>query len=189
MASITVPRLITAEEYAALDEVLGYRDELIEGERVLSPTPIYAHAALIDHLREILKNQLKELSPESLAVMAETGWKFRNAKSGADSIPVPDLIVLRKEDARRAIKNNGWFEGIPLLVIAVNSPSERKSRRLQKVGLYLEMGAPHVVEVDYTKRIIRVYAPEDEAATIYRAGDQLNTPFRASVDEIFSILD
>lgn len=33
---MTVPRLLTAEEYGRLDEVLGFRDELIEGERVLS---------------------------------------------------------------------------------------------------------------------------------------------------------
>jgi hypothetical protein len=38
-------------------------------------------------------------------------------------------MVVRDEDARRAIKTRRWFEGVPLLVI----------------------------EVDYTKRVVRVH--------------------------------
>jgi hypothetical protein len=34
---------LTAEEYALLPDVEGFRDELIEGERVLSPMPKAAH--------------------------------------------------------------------------------------------------------------------------------------------------
>lgn len=189
MASVTTPRLLTAEEYERLDEVLGFRDELIEGERVLSPNAVFPHAVIIRHLERILESQLAELSAEPLRVVRETGWKFHNAASGADSVPGPDLMVIREEDARRAIKQRCWFEGIPLLVIEVISPSERRSRRLQKVGLYLEMGVPHVVEVDYTRRIVKVHTPESDAVGIYGQGDQMSTPFRSVVVDIFSILD
>lgn len=78
---------------------------------------------------------------------------------------------------------------MPLLVIEVISPSERKARRLQKFGLYLDMGVPSVVEMEYTRRVFHVYTPEEDSAAVYRQGDQLTAPFRASVDEIFAVLD
>ncbi len=189
MATVTSPRLITAEDYEQLEEVLGFRDELIEGERVLSPNAIFPHAAIIKRLERILENQLAELSAEPLHVARETGWKFHNAASGADSVPGPDLMVIRDEDARRAIKSRRWFEGVPLLVIEVISPSERKARRLQKIGLYLDMGVPHVVEVDYTKRVVRIHTPEADSVVVYREGDQITVPFRAAASEIFAVLD
>src|ERR1039457_1232084 len=108
MATVTAPRLITAADYAQLEEVLGFRDELIEGERVLSPNAIFPHAAIIKQLERILENQLAELSAEPLLVGGETGWKFHNAASGADSVPGPDLMVIRDEDAQRAIKSRRW---------------------------------------------------------------------------------
>ncbi len=189
MATVTTPRLITAEEYGQLDEVLGFRDELIEGERVLSPNAVFPHAAVIKQLERILETQLANLSEEPLQVVRETGWKFHNVASGVDSVPGPDLMVIREEDARRAIKNRRWFEGVPFLVVEVISPSERKARRLQKVGLYLDLGVPNVIEVDYTKRVIRLHTPESESVAVYRQGDQLTAPFQASVDEIFTVLD
>jgi len=190
MATVTAARQLTAEEYSRLDEVSGFRDELIEGERVLSPMPKTAHLLVLDQLTDILGPQLIKFSPtERLRIMREGGWHFRVEPSGAESIPGPDLMIVRDEDARQAARNDGWYRGIPFLVVEVISPSERKSRRLQKIGLYLEMGVPHVVEVDYQRRIISVHTPEGESATVYRRGDQITTPFRASVDEIFAILD
>jgi Uma2 family endonuclease len=189
MATVTAPRLMTAEEFGQLDEVLGFRDELIEGERVLSPNAVLPHAVVIKQLERILECQLGQLSREPLRVVRETGWKFRNAASGVDSVPGPDLMVIRERDARLAIQSRRWFEGVPLLVIEVISPSERKARRLQKVGLYLDMGVPHVLEVDYTKRIVRLYTPEAETVAVYRQGDRMTAPFNAAVDELFAVLD
>jgi Uma2 family endonuclease len=189
MATVTSPRLLTVEDYKHFDEVLGFRDELIEGERVLSPAPIASHTAIVEQLERILNNQLPELGTEPLHVVRETGWKFHDPVSGADSVPIPDLMVILEEDFRRALKSLGWFEGVPLLVIEVVSPSERKARRLRKVGLYLDMGVPNVVEVDYTTRLIRIYTQEADSAVVYRQGDQVTAPFRATIDEIFAVLD
>jgi Uma2 family endonuclease len=190
MATVSAPGLLTAEEYALLPDVEGFRDELIEGERVLSPMPRAAHTLILDRLTEILNRQLGELAPnEPLRIWREAGWKFRIAASGADNVPGPDLMVVRPEDVRRAVQNKGWYEGVPLLVIEVISPSERKSRRMQKIGLYLEMGVPHVVEVDYTRRSVRVHTPESDAVSVYGEVDQMSTPFRVAVAEIFAILE
>lgn len=189
MATISTPRLLTADEYALLSDVEGFRDELIEGERVLSPMPKLAHLLILDRIVEILHRQLQEMAPEPLRILREGGWKFHNAASGADSVPGPDLMVVRAVDARRAVQSKGWYEGVPLLVIEVISPSERKSRRMQKIGLYLEMGVPHVVEVDYTRRIVRVHMPDSDTVSVYCEGDHITGPFRGAVGEIFTILE
>lgn len=189
MGTPVIQELMTVEEYAQLDEVVGFRHELIEGERVFSPNAALPHAIVIERTERLIESQLAELSTEKLQIVREAGWSFRNSASGTHSVPVPDLMVIHQEDARRAIQSGGRFEGLPLLTIEVISPSERKARRLQKVGLYLNMDVPHVVEVDYTKRIIRVHTPESESVALYSSGDQMAVPFQASTYDIFSVLD
>jgi Uma2 family endonuclease len=187
VATLTTPKPLTASEYERLPEVDGFRDELIEGERVLSPLPKAAHALVIERLAEILKGQLPKLHSEPLMVLRETGWRFRS-EAGLESVPGPDLMVVLAADVRNAVRNKSWFEGTPLFAIEVISPSERKSRRLQKVGLYLEMGTRAVVEVDYTRRIVRMYFGEDESVAEYGPGERFAAPFEAAVDDIFSVI-
>ncbi|MBV9266481.1 MAG: Uma2 family endonuclease, partial [Acidobacteriaceae bacterium] len=154
------------------------------------PMPKAAHTLILDELVAILSSQLPSIaSNERVRLMREAGWKFHIQASGADSVPGPDLMVVREDDARSAAKNNRWYEGVPLLVIEVISPSERRSRRLQKIGLYLEMGVPHVVEVDYTRRVVKVHKPDADEVAVYGDGDQMTDPFRATIREIFTVLD
>jgi Uma2 family endonuclease len=121
-------------------------------------------------------------------VVRETGLKLRSS-SGADSVPGPDLMIVPEDAWQSAVKKRSWFEGVPMMVFEVISPSERRARRMQKVGLYLEIGIPYVVEVDYTRRVVLVHTPAADTATVYRADDQITEPFRACVSEIFAILD
>ncbi len=92
-------------------------------------------------------------------------------------------MVIRPEDYQQAEQSNGYFEGKPYFVVEVISPSERKSRRMQKVGLYLEAGAGAVVEVDDTKRLVILYRSDREAAEV--SADRINWPFAADLNELF----
>ena len=169
---------LTAEEYSNLPEVIGFKDELIEGERVLSTLPKFPHTVVLDNLESILRKQFPERR-----VVREAGWQFTTA-NGVDSVPGPDLMVLTSEDYDRTARSGGYFTGHPLFVIEVISPSERKFRRLQKVGLYLEAGAGAVVEIIYAKRTVLVYRPEDEAAEVIK--DRITWPFTADLADIFA---
>lgn len=168
---------LTAEEYGQLPEVIGYKDELIEGERVLSPFAKFLHGVVLDTLQSLLKEQFPDME-----VVREIGWRFQSVE-GLDSVPGPDLMVVRKEDYEKAAESDGYFEGHPFFVIEVISPSERKSRRLQKVGLYLEAGTEAVVEIDYTKRTVVVYRPDSEIPEMLT--DRITWPFRAEFSDIF----
>ena len=176
-AQITPPKL-TAEEYSKLSEVVGYKDELIEGERVLAPMAKFSHTVVLDNLEALLKKQFPEMR-----VVREAGWRFAN-EEGVESVPGPDLMVLRPEDYDKAARSGEYFEGQPLFVVEVISPTERKSRRMQKVGLYLEAGAVSVVEVDYKKQHIFVYRPDEDTAEVIR--DHIIYPFEAEIRNLLT---
>jgi Uma2 family endonuclease len=92
-------------------------------------------------------------------------------------------MVVQKEDYERATESDGYFEGPPFFVIEVISPSERNSRRLQKVGLYLETGTDAVVEVDHTKRSVILHRADSDVPEML--GDRITWPFRAEFADIF----
>lgn len=194
MATLTAPRLLRAAEYAELDEIPGFHDELIEGEHVVSPSPKLSHGRVVEKLERIIGQQLAAIaeaagmSSTKLRVEREQGWLFQTANQ-IDSVIEPDLMVVREIDARRALKADTWFQGVPVTVVEVVSASERKSRRLQKVGLYLEMGVRHIVEVDYKRKVVLVYSPDSDAPTRYDIDQEVTVPFQASVRDIVAVLD
>ena len=51
------------------------------------------------------------------------------------------------------------------------------------------MSVPHVAEVDYTKRVVRIHTPEADSVAVYGEGDHIAVPFRAATSEIFAVLD
>ena len=184
MPTSTVNAVLTAEQYSKLPDVPGYRDELIDGERTWSPLPKAAHSAVIKRLEQILEAQRDTLSDVAVAVIRESGLYIR--AGGMESVPGPDLMVLSERAYRKSIREGGWFEGILVFVVEVVSPSERKSQRLHKVGLYLEAGIAFVVEVDYTKRVFIVHS-HNETATVYT--NSIDKPFQAQLADVFGVLD
>lgn len=172
--------LLTAAEYERLPEALGFKDELIEGERVLSPMPKRVHTIVLENLEEILKRQTKEGR-----VVRESGWYFRSA-TGAENVCGPDLMVL-PDHVYETSTDSGWFEGHPLFTIEVISPSECKSKRMQKVGLYLEAGVGAVVEVDPAKRTVLVHTPDAATPELISSGNMMWS-FEAELNEIFARL-
>ena len=42
---------LTAEEYSKLPEITGFKDELIEGDRVFSPIANFVHGVVLDNLQ------------------------------------------------------------------------------------------------------------------------------------------
>ncbi|MGH9584741.1 MAG: Uma2 family endonuclease [Bryobacteraceae bacterium] len=171
---------LLAEEYSKLPEMIGFKDELIEGERVLAPMPKFSHTVVIDNLESLLRRQFSDMR-----IVREAGWHFQSVE-GLENVPGPDLMVLRPEDYDHTARSGAYFEGCPVFVVEVVSPSERRSRRLQKAGLYLEAGAGAVVEVDYTKRSLIVYRPEEHAPDVIR--DRIAWPFTASLSDLFAHL-
>ena len=128
---MSISTKLSVEDFIRLPETIGFKSELIEGENVLAPMPLPPHTKVIKNLEQILERQFSEL-----LVVRESGWRIGLAES--ESVPGPDLMVLDPEEYERAVKASRYFDGIPKFVVEVVSPSERRWRRLQKIGLYLE---------------------------------------------------
>src|SRR6478672_13346399 len=92
----------------------GGREELIEGELVVSPDPKADHAYIAEIIREALRPLLSKgyfIANNSSCVLAPR------------SMPSPDLFVLSRERMLEAARRGDWIQGAPDLVVEISSPS------------------------------------------------------------------
>jgi Uma2 family endonuclease len=140
---------ITVEQYEAFEGFPGLRDELINGEIVLSPQPKPLHQQISENIHRLLN---KVLSAHFVAKQ-NSNIKFREA----NSMPAPDVFVVRRADWKRACESDQYLEIPPVLAVEVISPANRKIRVAQKIDLYLSTGASAVWVCYPKKRLLRTY--------------------------------
>ena len=152
---------LSLEEFIARPEREdGQREELIEGELIVSPAAKVWHAAIVGRLRA------------NLAPLREHGFMVENDFAcilGRRSMPAPDLAAVSIERWNQAEDNDGWLDGAPELSVEVASPSNRKLQ--QKAVLYLEHGAEQVWIVYRKTQTVTVMTPD--ATTEARMGETL----------------
>lgn len=171
MATLT---LLSVEEYLALPpREDGLKDELIEGEIVLSPSAKPLHARIAATLFELLQ----PLRALGYARAMEFGCIL-----GEHSLPGPDLAAIRIERWNN-IGEDEYLVGSPELVIEIFSPSNRKGLMAQKAALYLQHGAEAVWLVYPKKRTVVVHDSDGE--TEVRCGEALD--FQGVVIPVSSI--
>lgn len=166
--------LLTLDQFLARPERDdGQREELIEGELVVSPGAKVSHAEIVRRLHKILRP------------IEEKGFVLSNDFScllKPDSMPVPDLAVIASERWNAAVTADTWLDGSPELVIEVSSPTNRKLFR--KATIYLEHGAEQVWIIYPKRHTATVYTVE--GAIEARMGEALEfRGVRVAVDEIF----
>ncbi len=151
MSTAVLPGEMSLEEFLTRPEREdGYREELIEGELVLSPDPKADHAYIVEKLREALRPLLAK------------GYFITNNSSCVlppRSMPSPDLLVVLRERMLQAVQEQNWIQGSPELVVEVNSRSNR--RQNQKADLYLQHGAEQVWTVYPKRRTVLVSTTEE----------------------------
>jgi Uma2 family endonuclease len=151
MNSAIEPITITLEEFLARpDREDGQREELIEGEIVLSPSPKVLHAHIVGRLQEALR----PLTDKGFVLAQNFGVILPPS-----SLPGPDLAAILHGRWQEAIQQDTYLEGAPELVIEVHSPSNRKLGR--KAELYLEHGAEAVWIVYPKRRSVMVFVQND----------------------------
>jgi Uma2 family endonuclease len=161
---------ITLDDFLARPEREdGLREELIEGEIVLSPGPKPLHAQIIRKLREALM----PLEAQGYVVAGDFSVMLT-----PQSMPWPDLGVVNQEAWDDAIRRDSYTTGSPALVIEVRSPSNR--RLGQKATLYLENGAEAVWIVNPKRRTVVVY--DNEGVREARENEQV--AFRGVIIEV-----
>jgi Uma2 family endonuclease len=182
MATKTV---LTIEQYAALDEPVGVRYELSEGELIVTPSANYFHNKTRDRLNSRLQTFLD--SHPLGEVISEMDMTL-----GGDVVRRPDVAFIRK----------GRLEGIDLervplpiapdLAIEIVSKNDRADDLNLKVSQYLQAGVQAVWLFYPRTQLAYRYVPGklDPEVRSAKAGDRFEEPellsgFSLPLSEIF----
>jgi Uma2 family endonuclease len=147
-------KLMTAEELLCLPDD-GMRHELVRGElRTMAP-PGFPHGRSATRFgrsldRHVEANQLGEVHT------SEIGFRLT---SDPDTVRVPDVAFLSREQLQAAGAVPGYFPGAPALVVEVISPNDRYTEVDEKVAEWLEHGTQLVFVVNPRRRTVAVHRP------------------------------
>ena len=159
---------ITVEQYLNFQAPRGFRDELINGEIVLSPDPKPLHYSVCERIFNLLHQA--GISEERWKIAQRLNIKFRDEHS----MPRPDVFVIDRAAWITALKANQYPEVSPVLVVEVISRSNTKKAIRSKVDLYLRNGTAAVWLAYPKRRKIEVHSAND--TTVYLEGDILLLP-------------
>jgi Uma2 family endonuclease len=170
--------LITAEQYAALDEPEGSRYELSEGELIVSPSAMFFHNQICNRINIpmsifVHQNRLGE-------VVMETDFQL-----GEDTVRRPDIAFIGAQklaliDPHRRLKIT------PDLAIEVASPFDRPDDLMRKVQQYLNAGTATVLVIYPEAHLAYLYRGQGTAEVFERGPMELLPGFSLNLDDILS---
>jgi Uma2 family endonuclease len=149
---MSIKTLMTAEQYAALDQPEGVRYELSEGELILSPSAMLFHNLICNRINLPLSNFVHQNKLGE--VVMETDFELSE-----DTVRRPDIAFISVEKLAR-IDPHKRLQIAPDLAIEVASPSDQPDDLVLKVQQYLNAG---------TATVLVIY-PEAHLAYLYRGG-------------------
>jgi Uma2 family endonuclease len=165
---------LTYEDYARIPDD-GRRHELIDGEHIVSPSPITKHQRVVGELYFLLKQHVREHGLGEVFVAP-----FDVVLSEHDVVQ-PDVLFVA--DARLGIVDEVNCKGAPDLACEVLSESTRRTDLLRKRALYERSGVAEYWVLDPAIDQVQVFRPTGPDGTYERAaeanartGDALSTP-------------
>jgi len=180
-------QIVTLAEYLRMEFPEGTKDELIQGEVVISPAAKPNHLRVIKQLVRLLDDILDGKKFEAYSDMSFVADAIEPA-----SMPQPDVFVIDNARFTKAAAEDRYPEGAPELAVEVVSPSNTKKKLAEKTELYLANGSLEVWIVYMKTRTVRVWKKGGKSIE-YRQGDMLPLPAQLSkrtlqVSDIFSVL-
>jgi Uma2 family endonuclease len=163
------------------------RHELIEGEHIVSPSPILRHQQIAFNLAFAIETFVR---PRALGkvFMAPLDVLFSQL-----DVVEPDVLYVSQANAHRLRER--YVEGAPDLAVEVLSPSSARIDRVKKLRLYERHGVREYWIADPAANTLEVYRLTAggrlalEASLSHAAGDVLETPLlaglRIALSEIF----
>ncbi|HEX6121925.1 MAG TPA: Uma2 family endonuclease [Ktedonobacterales bacterium] len=149
------PRLITAEEFAALPRA-GLRLELIRGEIIAMPPAFVDHGGVAGKLHILLGRYVLD-HHLGRVYSAETGFLITR---NPDSILAPDIAFISSERLTPELTAPRWGVLVPDLVVEVVSSGDRPTRVAEKTPLWLDAGV----------RLLWIVYPPRQSIEVHRSG-------------------
>jgi Uma2 family endonuclease len=163
--------LLTIEQYAALDEPVGVRYELSQGDLIVTPSANYFHNDIRDRLNARLRAFLDAHPCGN--VISEMDMTV-----GADTVRRPDVAFIRKERLEGIDLERVPLPIAPDLAIEIVSKNDRADDLILKVSQYLQAGVQAVWLFYPTPQIAYRYIPgkPDPEVRSAKAGDRFEEP-------------
>ena len=147
----------TADMVRALPDD-GNRYEVVDGELLVTPSPVRAHQRAALRLARLLGAHAEAQG------IGEVMMAPADVELDAYGLVQPDVYVEGFVDGRPA---RGWNAGAPLfLVVEVLSPSTARADRTRKRSRYQRAGIPEYWIVDLDARTVERWRPADERPEI-----------------------
>ncbi len=163
----TTARRLTCEELELLpEEHEGDRQELIDGELVVTPVPIIKHQIVNGNITFALEQHVRD-GGLGMVFSPPTGIRF-----SPHNLLIPDVSFVARD--RLHILGTKTIDGTPDLVVEILSPGTRRRDLETKREVYARFGVREYWIVDPEARTVTVLAlandhyevvtPEDEGA-------------------------
>jgi Uma2 family endonuclease len=172
--------LITAEQYAALNEPEGSRYELSEGELIVSPSAMFFHNQICTRIfipLGIFVDQSKVGE-----VVMETDFQLSE-----DTVRRPDIAFIGAQKLAQ-IDPHQRLQIAPDLAIEVASPFDRPDDLMLKVQQYLNAGTATVLVIYPEAHLAYLYHGQGKAEVFERGPMALLPGFSLNLDDIL-VLD
>ena len=188
MITATIPKIITAKEFAIMTHD-DARRELVNGELIeLSPPPGQIHGETQLKTGMVLYGFVEPLGLGR--VSTETGYRIA---ANPDTVRAPDVafVSARKIAQTRRPRERGYLPFAPDIAVEVASPSDTESEMRRRALMWLEAGSGQAWILYPDTLSARVYrSPSD--ATDLGPDDILDAApvldgFRAKVSDLFQI--
>lgn len=169
------PGLLTWEQYQSEGEVSG-RYDIIDGERIFMPGPVWRHQRISKNLTGLL-TRYEETSGHGQVVSAPFDVVIRRVPLHTRQ---PDVLFISQERWQEAggADMMGALEVAPELVIEILSPSETLQQRESKIADYSAIGVQEcwVVNMDLqTVEMMRLTLEGAETLATYGMGETVQS--------------
>jgi len=177
----TTERLLTAEEFFALQCPDDARHELVEGRVAVTPPPGARHSGTAGEVYAALRAFVQQHGQGR--VLMECGFALWR---DPDTVRAPDVAFVRGDRLEAGELPAGYIEGAPDLAVEVVSPNDTATEIQRKVTEYLRAGSQRVWVVWPEERSVTVHRPDGSAHT-YGAQEQLSSDDASFAAEGFGL--
>lgn len=178
MVSRSARQRWTYAEFARLPSAGSARQEVIDGDLVVTPAPGLRHQAIVMHLAWLLYGFVREhdagmVFGSPVDILLDEGDYLE-----------PDIVYVRRDRAN--VLTDRGIEGPPDLVVEVISHSTAQRDRGVKLERYRHHGVPAYWIVDPDARCVEVWdlASGARKPVLHRAPDTLRWRVREEVPEL-----
>lgn len=158
------------------------RRDLIDGELIVTPSPLRRHQQVVGRLHVLLFRYAEEHGGEALTGPFDVFFSDRN-------VVEPDVLYVGPENLGRMEER--FVRSAPDLVVEVSSPSTRGVDLVRKKELYERYSVPEYWFVDLDADRVEAYRLEEgcyAGPTLVERGETLTSPvlpgLQAPVEEI-----